>query len=161
MTYTSVRSVIQHEIPPDTTVSIAGWVRTLRTSKGGFSFIAVHDGSCFDALQVVAPAALPNYADEIVKLSTGCAVTIVGTVVASEGRNQDREIHATSVTTVGWVADPETYPIAKKQHTFEYLRTVAHLRPRTNTFGAIARLRNSIAHAVHDYFHSRGFVWVN
>jgi asparaginyl-tRNA synthetase len=153
--------VTHHEVPLGSNITIAGWVRTLRTSKGGFSFIAVHDGSCFDALQVVAPGELPNYASEIVKLTTGCAVTVVGTVLQSEGKDQDREIRATTVTPIGWVDDPETYPIAKKQHTFEYLRSVAHLRPRTNTFGAITRVRNSIAHAVHDYFHTRGFVWVN
>jgi asparaginyl-tRNA synthetase len=161
MTYTAIQAVVHHDVAVGDVVTIAGWVRTLRTSKGGFSFIAVHDGSCFDALQVVAAAALPNYASAVVKLTTGCAVTITGTVVQSQGKNQDREIHADSVTPVGWIEDPETYPIAKKQHTFEYLRGVAHLRPRTNTFGAIARLRNSIAHAVHDYFHQHGFVWVN
>ena len=103
----------------------------------------------------------PNYESEIVKLTTGCAVEVEGTVVASQGKDQEREIQATRVTLIGAVDDPETYPIAKKRHTFEYLRTVAHLRPRTNTFGAIARLRNSIAQAVHGYFHRNGFVWVN
>ncbi len=158
---TAVAAVTTHRIAPGASVTIAGWVRTLRTSKGGFSFIAVHDGSCFDALQVVAAESLPNYTQQIIKLTTGCAVTVTGTVVESQGRGQDREIHATAVTLVGTIDDPETYPIAKKQHTFEYLRSVAHLRPRTNTFGAIARVRNAVAQAVHRYFHAHGFVWVN
>jgi asparaginyl-tRNA synthetase len=128
----------------------------VRTSKGGFAFLSINDGSSFDGLQIVAGAELPNYDSEIVKLTTGCAVEVEGTVVASQGKNQEREIQATRVTLIGAVEDPETYPIAKKRHTFEYLRTVAHLRPRTNTFGAIARLRNSIAQAVHGYFHRHG-----
>jgi asparaginyl-tRNA synthetase len=159
------RTDIRHVLSPHTaigsTVMIAGWLRSIRTSKGGFAFLAVHDGSCFDTLQVVAEAKLSNYETEITKLATGCAVRVEGTVVASQGKNQDREIHATAVTLIGAVDDPETYPIAKKRHTFEYLRSVAHLRPRTNTFGAIARVRNSITQAVHGYFHRNGFVWVN
>jgi len=94
-------------------------------------------------------------------MTTGCAVEVRGTIVASQGKDQDREMQATDVRLIGAIDDPETYPIAKKRHTFEYLRTVAHLRPRTNTFGAIARLRNSITQAVHRYFHQHGFVWVN
>jgi len=161
MTRTDIRDVLNRQIGDGGNVVIAGWLRSLRTSKGGFAFLSVNDGSSFDSLQVVAAAALPNYESEVVKLTTGCAVEIEGTVVASQGKNQEREIQAKRVTLVGAVDDPETYPIAKKRHTFEYLRTVAHLRPRTNTFGAIARLRNSIAQAVHAYFHRNGFVWVN
>jgi asparaginyl-tRNA synthetase len=160
MSKSSVASILGHRIPVDAEVEVNGWVRTRRTSKGGFSFIAVHDGSCFDAVQVVAAAELDNYEREILELGTGCAVTVRGRVVESKGQ-QDREIQATSVRVVGWVDDPETYPIAKKRHTLEYLRTVAHLRPRTNTFGAIARVRHAVAQAVHDYFHKHGFVWVN
>ncbi len=160
MTKCSVAAILDHRIAVGIDVEVNGWVRTRRTSKGGFTFIAVHDGSCFDPLQVVAGAALSNYDDEIVELGTGCAVTIRGQLVESSGQ-QTREIQASSVSVVGWVDDPETYPIAKKRHTFEYLRTVAHLRPRTNTFGAIARVRNSIAQAVHSYFHRQGFIWVN
>lgn len=161
MTRTDIRDVLSRQIPDGSDVVIAGWLRSVRTSKGGFAFLSVNDGSSFDGLQIVAGAALPNYESEIVKLTTGCAVEVEGTVVASQGKNQEREIQATRVTLIGAIDDPETYPIAKKRHTFEYLRTVAHLRPRTNTFGAIARLRNSIAQAVHGYFHRHGFVWVN
>jgi len=161
MTRTAIVDILRHRVAVGSTVTIAGWVRTRRTSKGGFSFVAVNDGSSFDSLQVVADDRLDNYSSEIAELGTGCAVEVTGTLVESTGRGQDREIIPTRVTPIGWVDDPENYPIAKKQHTYEYLRTVAHLRPRTNTFGAIARVRNTLAHATHDYFARNGFVWVN
>ena len=145
---------------PGTEVTVSGWVKSRRTSRGGFSFIAINDGSCFADLQVVADQALANY-DDIVELGAGCALEITGTVAESPGKGQDREVQASAVNIVGRVDDPETYPIAKKRHTFEYLRTVAHLRPRTNTFGAISRVRNTVAQAVHRYFDDNGFVWVN
>ncbi len=141
-------------------VTVKGWVRTRRTSKAGISFIALHDGTCFDALQIVVPSSLDNY-DDITKLGAGCAVVTSGTLVESEGQGQSVEIQADEVEIVGWVDDPETYPIAKKRHTFEYLRTVAHLRPRTNSFGAITRLRNTLANAIHNYFYQNDFYWIN
>ena len=161
MTPHSIRAILRHDITPGTLVRIEGWVRSRRSSKGGFSFVQVHDGSCFDGLQAVVDATLPNYASEVEALGAGCAVRITGELVVSRGRQQDREIRASAVEVLGWVDDPETYPIAKKRHTFEFLRTVAHLRPRTNTFGAVARVRNSIAQAVHGYFRENGFLWVN
>ncbi len=161
MTPDSIKAILRHDIPVDTDVTIEGWVRSRRTSKAGFSFIHVHDGSCFDTLQAVADGDLPNYATEVEAIATGCSVRITGRLVESSGKGQDREIQAKSVEVVGWVDDPETYPIAKKRHTFEYLRTMAHLRPRTNTFGAIARIRNTVAQAVHGYFHRNGYLWVN
>ncbi|NPU95402.1 MAG: asparagine--tRNA ligase [Gammaproteobacteria bacterium] len=142
-------------------VTVKGWVRTRRDSKAGFSFINIHDGSAFDGIQVVAEQTLPNYSDEILKLGAGCSVSITGTLVASQGKEQAVEVKAETLTVLGWVDDPETYPVAKKRHTFEYLRTVAHLRPRTNTFGAMARIRNSASQAIHRYFNERGFYWVN
>ncbi len=154
----SVKSVLQGAA--DAEVEVRGWVKSRRSSRGGFSFIAVNDGSCFADLQVVADQALANY-DEILEIGAGCAVVVTGTVAESPGKGQDREVQAGEVRIVGGVEDPETYPIAKKRHTFEYLRTVAHLRPRTNTFGAVARVRNTIAQAVHSYFDANGFVWVN
>ncbi|MBX3707879.1 MAG: asparagine--tRNA ligase [Pseudomonadales bacterium] len=156
-----VRAVLTHGCALGESVTVEGWVRSRRTSKGGFSFIHVNDGSCFDSLQVVAPADLPNYTSEVVELGTGCSVRIVGRVAASQGQQQDRELAAERVEVLGWVDHPETYPIAKKRHTLEYLRTVAHLRPRTNTFGAVTRVRNAIAQAVHRYFDDAGFFWVN
>lgn len=157
---TSIKAVLTHEVEVGSVLQVRGWVRSRRTSRGGFSFIDVHDGSCFDGIQAVVDAALPNY-DDITRLSTGCAVQVTGVLVAADGRRQDREIQAQEIVVVGWVADPDAYPIAKKRHTFEYLRGVAHLRPRTNTFGAIARVRAALAAAMHGYFAEHGFVWVN
>lgn len=156
----TIREVLQNEVAIDSTVAVNGWLRSVRHSKGGFSFLAIHDGSSFGHLQAVADGSLSNYAD-IQSLTTGAAVRIIGTLVESQGRGQDRELQATDVQVVGRVAEPDQYPIAKKRHTFEYLRTVAHLRPRTNTFGAIARLRHATSIAIHEYFHSRGFVWIS
>ena len=158
---TRIKSVLRHETPVDTEITIEGWVRSRRTSKGGFSFVHVNDGSCFGTLQAVADGGLENYDSDIVHLTSGCSVRITGTLVESSGKGQDREIQAARIDVLGWVDDPETYPIAKKQHTFEYLRSVAHLRPRTNTFGAIARVRNAVSTAIHNYFNDRGFLWVN
>jgi asparaginyl-tRNA synthetase len=157
----SIKSILAHEVPPGSQVEIRGWVRSRRTSKGGFSFVHVHDGSCFDTIQAVADGSLDNYASEIEQLGSGCSVIVTGTLVESEGRGQDREIQADAIRVLGWVDDPESYPISKKRHTFEYLRTVAHLRPRTNTFGAIARVRHALAQAVHRFFDDEGFFWVN
>ncbi len=142
-------------------VILKGWVRTRRDSKQQFSFLQVHDGSCFDAIQVIADAHLDNYHSEIIKLSAGCAVVVTGNLVVSQGKGQATEVQAKTVEVVGWVENPETYPIAKKRHSFEYLRGVAHLRPRTNTFGAMARVRHRLARSIHDYFDALGFYWVN
>lgn len=140
---------------------VKGWVRTRRDSKAGLSFIGLHDGSCFDALQIVAPTELPNYQSEILKLTAGCAIEVTGELVASQGKGQAVELKADEIKVVGWVDDPDTYPISKKGHTFEYLREVAHLRSRTNTFGAVARVRHTLAMAVHRFFHERGYFWIH
>ena len=142
-------------------VTVQGWIRTRRASKAGLSFLHLHDGSCFDALQVVAPAALANYQDEILRLTAGCAVTASGTLAPSQGQGQAVELLAESVVVVGWVDNPETYPIQPKRHTFEYLREVGHLRVRTNTLGAVARVRHTLAMAIHRFFDERGFYWVH
>lgn len=142
-------------------VSIQGWVRTRRDSKAGLSFINVHDGSCFDPIQIVAPSTLTNYTTEISRLTSGCSVECRGTLVESAGRGQRFEVQADEVVIIGWVEDPDTYPIQPKQHSFEFLREVAHLRPRTNTFGAIARVRHVTAQAIHRFFHERGYLWIN
>ena len=145
----------------NTNCVVSGWVRTKRDSKAGFSFLAINDGSSFDSIQVVADQSLPNYQSEVLGLSTGCAVTVNGRLVASEGKGQSVEIQASEIEVLGTIEDPETYPIAKKRHTFEYLRTVAHLRPRTNTFGAITRVRTALAQTIHNYFFSHDFQWIN
>jgi len=144
-----------------TEIEIAGWVRTKRDSKAGFSFVEINDGSHFDSIQVIADQNLTNYADEVLPLTTGCSVRVTGQLVASQGKGQSVEIQATSIEVLGTIEDPETYPIAKKRHSFEYLRSVAHLRPRTNTFGAITRVRTVLAQAIHQYFFDREFQWVN
>jgi asparaginyl-tRNA synthetase len=156
-----VAAALKGDLPLGSIVTVRGWLRSKRDSKAGISFLAVHDGSSFDPIQAVAPATLGNYESEIVKLSTGCAVSVSGELVASQGQGQAVEIQASKVEVVGWVEDPEAYPIAKKRHTFEYLRTQAHLRPRTNTFGAITRVRNTLANAIHNYFYDHGFHWIN
>jgi asparaginyl-tRNA synthetase len=144
-----------------TQVTVRGWVRTRRDSKAGLSFIHLHDGSCFDPVQVVAPAALPNYESEIKKLTSGCSVIARGVLSPSQGQGQAVELQAEAVEVVGWVDDPDTYPIQPKRASFEYLREVAHLRPRTNTLGAVARVRHALSMAIHRYFHEHGFFWIH
>jgi len=145
----------------DQTIQLNGWVRSRRDSKAGFSFLDVHDGSCFDGIQAIADKSLENYESEILNLSTGCSVSIVGKLIESEGKGQKVEVQVESVKVLGWVENPDQYPVAKKRHSFEYLRSVAHLRPRTNVFGAITRLRNKTAFAMHQYFNDNGFYWIN
>jgi asparaginyl-tRNA synthetase len=136
-----------------------GWVRTRRDSKG-FSFIELNDGSCLRSLQVIADESLPNYQREISRLQTGCSVRAEGVLVPSPGKGQSVELKAEDITVLGW-ADPEAYPLQKKRHSFEFLRTIAHLRPRTNTFGAVARVRNAMSWAVHRFFQERGFIYLH
>ena len=138
-----------------------GWIKSVRTSKAGFSFIHLNDGSCLTNLQIVVEQDLPNYITEICELTTGCSIQVEGMVVESQGKSQDIEVKAIKVKVAGWVKDPESYPISKKQHSLEYLRSMAHLRIRTNTFGAISRIRHVMSKAIHDYFDQNGFFWVN
>ena len=140
-------------------VLLQGWVRTRRDSKGGFSFIEINDGSCLANIQVIADADLANYESEIQKLTAGCSVSISGEVKESGGK-QDTEIQASEVTVHGW-SDPETYPLQKKRHSFEKLREWAHLRPRSNTFGAVTRVRNCISRSIHNFFQEDGFLYIN
>ncbi len=149
--------------PVGTECTVKGWVRTRRDSKadGGLSFITVHDGTCQDPLQVVVRNSLANYQTEIQRLSTGCAVEVDGRLVASQGKGQAVELAASAVRVVGWVDDPDSYPVSAKRHTFEYLREVAHLRVRTNTFGAVARVRHTLAVALHRFFDERDYFYVH
>ena len=157
----AISAILSGQVPVGSPVVVQGWVRTRRDSKAGLSFVTVHDGSCFDPLQIIAPADLPNYASEVVHLTAGCAVRVSGELVASTGKGQTVELRADRIEVVGWVEDPETYPIAPKAHSFEYLRTVAHLRPRTNSIGAMARVRHSLAQAIQRFFHAQGYCWVH
>ena len=150
----------RHEDAIGKDVLLQGWVRTRRDSKGGFSFLELNDGSCQGNIQVIAEAALPNYESEVKKLGTGCSVSIEGTVRQSPAKGQATEVQAKKITVHGW-ADQESYPVQKKGASFEFLRTIAHLRPRTNTFGAIARVRNCVSKSVHDFFQEQGFLYIH
>ena len=139
---------------------IRGWVRTRRDSKGGFSFIEVNDGSCFGNLQIVADGTLPNYQSDVTTLTVGSSVVVTGEIKASAGQGQTTEMFAHEVQITG-TASATDYPLQKKQHTFEKLREWAHLRPRTNTFGAVARVRNRLSYATHSFYQQEGFLYVH
>ncbi|HEX4130610.1 MAG TPA: asparagine--tRNA ligase [Pirellulales bacterium] len=141
-------------------VRVQGWVRTRRDSKAGFSFLELNDGSCLANLQVIAEAALPNYESAVKHLGAGASVTVEGTIQASPAKGQETELRAASITVHG-LADADSYPLQKKQHSFEFLRTIAHLRPRTNTFGAIARIRNQVCRSIHNFFQEEGFLYIH
>jgi len=158
---TRIASVLAGQAPVGSRITIEGWVRTRRDSKAGLSFLAVHDGSCFDALQVVAPAELANYQADVLRITSGCAVRVTGEVVASQGKGQAVELRGEALEVVGWVDDPDHYPMQPKRHTMEYLREVSHLRARTNVIGAVTRVRHTLAQAVHRFFHEHGFFWIH
>src|SRR5437763_4447037 len=157
----SVRAILSGDAPPERPVTVRGWVRTRRDSKAGLSFLHLSDGSSFHPVQVVTPNTLPNYADQILKLTAGCAVEATGTVVPSPAKGQPFEMQASAIKVIGWVEDPDTYPIQPKPHSLEFLREVAHLRPRTNVIAATTRVRHTLAQAIHRFFSEHGFFWVN
>ncbi|MFN7673154.1 MAG: asparagine--tRNA ligase [Betaproteobacteria bacterium] len=161
MSQHSCSSILSGRAPAETPITIKGWVKTRRDSKAGISFVNVSDGSCFHPVQVVAPDTLANYADEVQRLTAGCAVECTGVVVPSSAKGQPFEMQAAEVKVVGWVEDPDTYPIQPKPHTMEFLRENAHLRARTNTISAATRVRHTIAQAIHRFFHERGFLWIH
>lgn len=160
MSFATVVDVLSGKVAVGDEVTVRGWVRTRRDSKAGISFINVHDGSCFDPIQAVVPNTLNNYDNEVLKLTTGCSVAITGTVSESAGKGQSFELQATAVKVFGFVEDPDTYPMSPKPHSMEYLREFAHLRARTNVTGAVMRVRNCLAQALHRFFHERGYLWV-
>ncbi len=139
-------------------VTVKGWVRTVRNQKT-FNFIEVNDGSTLSNFQIIANPDVPGYDSLIPQLTTGASISAKGIIVESPGQGQALEMQATAITLIG-KCDPETYQLQKKKHTFEFLRTIAHLRPRTNTFGAISRVRNALAFATHQFFQGRGFLYV-
>ncbi|BAZ45257.1 asparaginyl-tRNA synthetase [Chondrocystis sp. NIES-4102] len=140
-------------------LTIQGWVRTKRELKG-FAFVEINDGSSLTGLQAVLDANIPNYEELLKQLTTGASVAITGQLVESPGKGQNLELKAESLTVYG-TADPETYPLQKKRHSFEFLRTIGHLRSRTNTLGAVFRVRNACATAIHQFFQTQGFLWIH
>jgi asparaginyl-tRNA synthetase len=155
---TKIKDVLQQGAV-DTKVWIQAWVRTKRESKT-FAFLEMNDGSTIRNIQVVVDSAMPGYAEAMKSLSTGASAGISGKLVASQGKGQSVEIQASEIVVYG-TADPETYPLQKKGHTLEFLREIAHLRPRTNTFGAVLRVRNTMAYAIHSFFQERGFCYLH
>jgi asparaginyl-tRNA synthetase len=153
--------ILAGRAPEGEPVTVNGWVRTRRDSKAGISFVHLSDGSGFHPVQVVAPSTLANYASEVLHLTAGCALEATGRIVPSPAKGQPYEMQADSLRVLGWVEDPDSYPIQPKSHTLEFLREVAHLRPRTNVIGAATRVRHTVAQAIHAFFHQRGFLWIN
>ena len=156
MQRSTIKSILSHDNPSGD-VLVQGWVKTRRSSKS-VTFVQVNDGTTLRDLQVVVGDTSPDY-DLANSLTTGCSVSVVGKVVESQGKGQRYEIQAEGISLMG-AADPETYPLQKKRHTPEFLREIAHLRPRTNTFGAMARVRNAVAFAIHSFFQERGFQYI-
>lgn len=159
--YYSIKTLLAGDVAIGELVLVKGWLRSRRDSKAGISFLAINDGSCLASIQAVVPENLENYHTDVLNAGAGCAVEVMAELVASPAKGQSVELQAQLVDILGWVEQPESYPIAKKRHSFEYLRSVAHLRPRTNTFGAITRVRTALANAVHQYFFARDFQWIN
>lgn len=145
----------------DESVTVRGWVKTRRDSKAGLSFIHLHDGSCFAPIQIIAPATLPNYDNEISKVTAGCSLIATGKLVPSQGQGQSFELQAESIEIIGWIENPDSYPIQAKRHTLEYLREVAHLRPRTNTISAVTRIRHHLSQAIHRFLHEKGYFQIH
>jgi asparaginyl-tRNA synthetase len=161
MSVIAITDILAGKHPVNESITIHGWIRTRRDSKAGISFLAIHDGSCFDAIQAIAPSNLDNYQTDVLKLTTGAAVKVTGILVESPGKGQSFELQAEHVEVLGLVEDPDTYPMAAKRHSIEFLREQAHLRPRTNIGGAVTRVRNTLAQAVHRFFHSKGYFWIS
>jgi asparaginyl-tRNA synthetase len=161
MSVIAITDVLAGKFLVNESITVHGWIRTRRDSKAGISFLALHDGSCFDAIQAIVPNELDNYESDVLKLTTGCSVKVTGILVESPGKGQAFEIQATAVEVLGYVEDPDTYPMAAKRHSIEFLREQAHLRARTNIGGAVTRVRNCLAQAVHRFLHSKGYFWIS
>lgn len=157
----SIQTLLNGQVAVGTPVSVQGWVRTRRDSKAGFSFINLVDGSGFNPIQIVAPSSLPHYQEEILRLTAGCSIKVSGELVKSEGQGQSVELRAQTLEVIGFVENPDTYPISPKHHTLEHLREFPHLRVRTNVIGAATRIRHCVSQAIHRYFHEQGFYWIH
>lgn len=157
----SIEECLSGKIISGQIVTVQGWVKTRRDSKAGISFISINDGSCQASIQLVAANTLNNYVNDIQQLTSGCSIKVTGELTESQGTGQNYEIQVHNLQVIGWVENPDTYPISAKRHTLEYLREVSHLRPRTNTFGAVARVRDCVSQAIHRFFHEHGFIWIH
>lgn len=157
----TIKNCLEGHTMAGESVTVRGWIKTRRDSKSGLSFINLHDGSCFSPIQIVATDALSNYQEDVLKLTAGCSVIATGKLVQSQGKEQSFEIQAEHIEVVGWVENPDTYPISAKRHTLEFLRDVAHLRPRTNTISAVTRVRHCLAQAIHRFFDEQGYFWIH
>jgi len=160
MNTVSISDIYKDDIIVNSLITVCGWVRSRRISKSGFSFITVYDGSCFDSIQVIANNSLSNYHKEILHLTIGCSVMLTGILTLSIGKKQKYEIHSKKIKVLGWIENPDTYPISAKKHSIEYLREVAHLRSRTNLIGVICRIRNHIVQLLHCFFYKKNYYWV-
>ncbi|MBK4765089.1 MAG: asparagine--tRNA ligase [Pantoea sp. Brub] len=160
MRVVSVLDILQGHVAVNDTITVRGWIRTRRDSKAGFSFISIYDGSCFDSIQSIANKSISNYQTQILHLTTGCSVVVIGKLVYSPNKKQMFEIQITELTVVGWVENANSYPITAKKHSMEYLRDMAHLRSRTSLIGAITRIRHTLIQSLHRFFHERGYFWI-
>lgn len=157
----TVKQCLEGKMGVDQTVMVRGWVKTRRDSKAGLSFVTLHDGSCFAPIQLVVTDKLSNYQNDVLRLSAGCSLVATGKLIISQGKGQSYEILTESIEVLGWVENPDTYPIQAKRHTLEFLREVAHLRPRTNTISAATRVRHCLSQAIHRFFHEQGYFWIH
>lgn len=160
MNVVPISNIFNNRIFVNDKIIIRGWVRTRRDSKAGFSFLTVYDGSCFHPIQIIINHSLENYKNEVLKLTAGCSVIVHGILIKSINKSQIFELQAIKIEVIGWIEDPDTYPISAKYHSMEYLREVAHLRPRTNLIGAITRVRHTLAQSLHRFFHENGYYWI-
>ncbi|CRK85641.1 Asparagine--tRNA ligase [Candidatus Providencia siddallii] len=160
MKIVSIINIVKNTITIGSNIIIQGWVRTIRTSKTGISFIGIYDGSCNSLLQIIAYDKLSNYKNEILRITSGCSLVVTGVLKKSPGIGQYFELEAYKIKVIGWIKNPDSYPISAKYHTLEHLREFAHLRPRTSLIGAITRVRHTLAQAIHRFLSEQGFFWV-
>lgn len=160
MNTVSISEIYKDDIIIDNLVTVCGWIRNRRDSKYGFSFLSVYDGSCIYCVQVIANNTLSNYYKEILNLTVGCSVMLTGKLVLSIGNQQKYEIKATKITVLGWIENPDTYPISNKKHSMSYLREVAHLRSRTNLIGVIVRIRDHVLQSLRNFLYKSKYYWV-
>ncbi|WP_367670511.1 asparagine--tRNA ligase [Sodalis-like secondary symbiont of Drepanosiphum platanoidis] len=142
-------------------IFIKGWVHTRRDSKKGFSFLNIYDGSCINSIQIIVNNKIKNYKKDVLKLTTGCSVSVIGIIINSIGREQNIEIKAYSIKVIGWINNPETYPISSKKHSMNFLRKFSHLRPRSRIIGSVSRIRHTLSYEIHNFMNKNGFYWIS